>query len=86
MQTLIARCKRLLPAVTSPVLLIQALNDDMTGPRNSEYIRDRVGSARREMVMLEHSYHVVSADVERTAVAGHLQRFCDSLAVARAHV
>jgi carboxylesterase len=79
-QPLIARCKRLLPAVTSPLLLIQAANDDMTGPRNSEFIRDRVGSARREMVTLEKSYHVVSADLERSAVAEHLQRFCGSLA------
>jgi carboxylesterase len=80
MRPLIARCKRLLPAVTSPLLLIQAANDDMTGPRNSEFIRDRVGSTRREVVMLEKSYHVVTADLERSAVAEHLQRFCGSLA------
>ena len=80
MRPLIARCKRALPAVTSPVLLVQAANDDMTGPRNSEFIRDRVGSARREMVVLEKSYHVVSADLEREAVAGHLGRFCNTLA------
>jgi carboxylesterase len=79
MQPLIARCKRILPAVTSPVLLVQAANDDMTGPRNSEFIRDRVGSARREVVLLEQSYHVVSADLERSVVADHLQQFCESL-------
>jgi carboxylesterase len=83
MQPLIARCKCILPAVTSPVLLIQAVHDDMTGPRNSEFIRDRVGSARREVVLLEQSYHVVSADLERSAVADHLQRFCGSLSVPR---
>jgi carboxylesterase len=80
---LIARCKRLLPAVTSPVLLVQAANDDMTSPRNSEFIRDRVGSARREVVMLEKSYHVVTADLERSTVAEHLQRFCGSLLTPR---
>ncbi|HUN69337.1 MAG TPA: alpha/beta fold hydrolase [Burkholderiales bacterium] len=80
MRPLIARCKRMLPAVTSPVLLVQAANDDMTGPRNSEFIRDRVGSARRELVVLEQSYHIVSADLERSTVADHLQQFCDSLA------
>jgi carboxylesterase len=77
---LIARCKRALPAVTCPVLLIQAANDDMTGPRNSEFIRERVGSARSELVLLKQSYHVVTADLERAAVADHLQRFCGSLA------
>jgi carboxylesterase len=86
MQPLIARCKRMLPEVTSPVLLVQAANDDMTGPRNSEFIRARVGSARSELVVLEQSYHVVSADLERETVAGHLQRFCGSLAAEPVHV
>jgi len=85
MLPLIARCKRVLPRVTSPVLLVQAANDDMTGPRNSEYIRDRVGSARREMVVLEQSYHVVSADIERSVVAEHIQRFCGSFAAQHVH-
>ena len=84
MQPLIAQCKRMLPKVTSPVLLIQAANDDMTGPRNSEFIRDRVGSAQSELVLLKKSYHVVSADLERAAVADHLQRFCGALAAGRA--
>jgi esterase/lipase len=57
----------------------------MTGPRNSEFIRDRIGSARREMVTLEQSYHVVSADLERSAVAAHLQRFCGSLTAVPVH-
>jgi carboxylesterase len=82
---LIARCKRMLPSVTSPVLLVQAANDDMTGPRNSEFIRDRVGSARREIVTLEQSYHVVTADLEREAVARHLQSFCSSISAGYTH-
>ena len=80
MRPLIAQCKRMLPAVTCPVLLVQAENDDMTGPRNSEFIRKRVGSSRSEIVLLKQSYHVVSADLERSSVADHLQRFCGSLA------
>jgi carboxylesterase len=82
MRPLIAQCKRMLPAVTCPVLLVQAENDDMTGPRNSEFIRNRVGSARSEIVLLKQSYHVVSADLERSSVADHLRRFCGSLASA----
>ena len=68
MRPMIAQCKRLLPAVTCPVLLVQAENDDMTGPRNSEFIRDRVGSSQSEIVLLKQSYHVVSADLERLTV------------------
>ena len=79
MHALVARCKRMLPSVTSPVLLVQAENDDMTSPRNAEFIRDRVASARREVVLLRQSYHLVSVDVERATVASELQAFCDSL-------
>jgi carboxylesterase len=80
MRPLVAHCKRALPAVTSPVLLVQAENDDMTGPKNAEYILGRVGSARRELVMLKQSYHLVTVDLERDVVAERLQAFCDSLA------
>jgi carboxylesterase len=79
MRHLIARCKALLPEVRCPVLLIQAEQDDMTSPKNSQFIFDRIGSARRELILLKNSYHVVSADLERVTVAAHLQRFCDSL-------
>ena len=80
MRPLVALCKRLLPAVTSPVLLVQAEHDDVTGPRNAEFIRDRVGSARCELVMLKQSYHLVTVDLERSVVADRLRTFCDSLA------
>ena len=65
--------------ITSPVLLLQAQHDDMTSPRNAQFIRDRVGSARRELVMLEQSYHLISVDVERSIVAERMRTFCDSL-------
>jgi carboxylesterase len=86
MQPLIARCKDDLPSVSCPVLLVQAENDDMTSPENSEYIRRRIGSSRSELVLLKDSYHLVTADLERAAVAEHLQRFCGSLAPEHLHV
>jgi carboxylesterase len=77
---LLARCKRLLPEVTSPVLLVQAENDDMTSPRNAEFIYDRIGSTKRELLLLKQSYHLVSVDLERSAVADRLRAFCNSVA------
>jgi carboxylesterase len=85
MRPLIARCRRLLPAVKSALLVVQAEHDDMTGPRNGEYIRKRVSSARRELLLLRNSYHLVTADLERATVAERLARFCDSLVSERAH-
>ena len=82
MRSLIARCKAILPKVYCPVLLVQAENDDMTSPRNSQYIHDHVSSARREIVLLKESYHVVTADLERAKVAAEVQRFCESVSEA----
>src|SRR5436189_116852 len=57
--------------------------DDVTGPRNAQFIIEHVGSPRRELLLLKRSYHLVSADLERATVADHLQQFCGSLALPR---
>lgn len=79
MRHLVKACKQALRKVTSPVLVVQAEHDDVTGPRNARYILERVASARRELLLLEQSYHLVSADLERSLVAERLQKFCASL-------
>ena len=66
----------MLDHVVAPVLLVQAVHDDITGPENSEFIYRRVASARKEIVYLENSYHVVTADLERERVASEIARFC----------
>jgi carboxylesterase len=66
---LVAHLEPRLPRVTCPVQVIQARQDDMSSLKNAERIRDRVGSARKEIVYLEDSYHVITADQERGKVA-----------------
>lgn len=80
MRHLIARCKRALPRVVSPLLLIQAECDEATSPRNSRFIYERVRSAQKELVLLKNSYHVVTADLERAEVAASMARFCATVA------
>jgi len=80
MRHLIARCKRALPRVSAPLLVVQAQHDDVTGPRNARFILERVASAKRSLVLLKQSYHLVSADVERSVVARRLQEFCATVA------
>lgn len=79
MRPLVALCKRALPSVRSPVLVVQAEKDDMTSRRNADYIRERVGSSRSELLLLKDSYHLVTVDLEREAVAASTARFCSSL-------
>jgi carboxylesterase len=81
MRHLIRRCKQALARVASPVLVVQAENDDVTSPRNARFILERIASERRELLLLKNSYHLVAADLERSLVAERLQKFCGSLAV-----
>lgn len=72
---LIGHLTRKLPAIDVPVQLIQARNDDMTSIRNSTFIYDTIGSAVKELVLLDDCYHVITADQERATVARRMSRF-----------
>ena len=72
---LIAHLTQRLPAIQTPVQLVQAREDDMTSMRNSTFIYDKIGSALKEIVYLEDSYHVITADQERGTVARSMDSF-----------
>jgi len=80
MRHLIRKCKQALPRVVAPVLVVQAENDDVTSPRNAQYILGRVSAERRELLLLKNSYHLVAADLERSLVAERVQKFGESVA------
>ncbi len=61
--------------VRCPCQIIQARHDDMSSVRNALHIHDRVASARKEIVYLEDSYHVITADQERAKVARSMLDF-----------
>jgi carboxylesterase len=79
MHHLIKACMRTLPRVKAPILVVQAEHDDATGSRNAEFILNRTSSRRKELLLLQNSYHVVTADLERAKVAAAMQAFCDSV-------
>jgi carboxylesterase len=41
----------------------------VTSPKNSYCIFNRVGSKEKEIIFLEDSYHIITADQEREKVA-----------------
>jgi len=83
MRHLIALCKRTLPQVRAPLLVLQAAEDDATSPRNAHYIIEHVNSQQTKLVMFADSYHVITADRDRAQVAAAMTEFCTS--IARAH-
>jgi carboxylesterase len=72
---LVKHLKKILPAVSIPVQLIQAQNDDITSVKNSTIIYEGISSKVKEMVLLENSYHVITADQERATVAYRMNDF-----------
>jgi carboxylesterase len=69
------RAKRTLPQVTSPILVMHGLQDHTVHPSNASYIYDNVGSADKELLWLQRSYHVVTLDFDRDLVADRTLRF-----------
>jgi len=72
---LVKHLKKILPSIHVPVQLIQARNDDITSVKNSTIIYDGVSSKIKEMVLLNNSYHVITADQERATVAHRMNDF-----------
>lgn len=59
----------LLPTITAPALVIQSLEDHVVPPENGPYILDRLGSADKELLRLENSYHVATLDNDKELIA-----------------
>ncbi len=72
---LMRRVKRRLEKVSAPTLILQASDDDMTGPRNAQFVYDEIVSVQKRIVMLEDCYHVITVDRQRQAVVKHLNEF-----------
>ncbi len=52
-----------------PIQIMQAKEDDVTSPKNSYCIYNKVSSKEKEIIFLENSYHIITADQERDKVA-----------------
>jgi carboxylesterase len=75
LRRLVAHLEHRLPFVQCPCQIIQARQDDMSSVRNAQFVYDRVASRRKEIVYLENSYHVITADQERAKVAQSMLDF-----------
>lgn len=72
---LMKRVKGNLGKVSAPTVILQASDDDMTGPRNAQFVHDEIASLHKQIVMLDDCYHVITVDRQRQAVVNHLAEF-----------
>ncbi len=82
---LIALGKRMLPGVRAPLLIVQSALDDSTSPANARYIMDNVSSQHRELLLLQNSFHIVTADLEREHVADAMAKWFVKWSATAAH-
>jgi carboxylesterase len=64
-----------LEAVTVPVVILQAQEDDMTSPRNAALVYDTIASKEKRLVLLDDCYHVMTVDKQKHAVVTSLADF-----------
>ncbi len=72
---LIKHMIRQLPSIHVPVQLIHSEEDDGASIKNSELIRDQIGSEIKELIPVKNSYHLVSIDNDRIFVAQKMADF-----------
>lgn len=71
---LIRHVRPRLPALTAPALVLHASEDDVAGPHSVHELQDRLGR-RPEVHWFHDSYHMLTLDNERVAVARAVRDF-----------
>ena len=66
---LIRSVRRLLPLVNTPTLVMHASEDDVASPRTPKLIQSHLGTPEVEIRWFHDSYHMITIDNEKDAVA-----------------
>ncbi|HEU0189534.1 MAG TPA: alpha/beta fold hydrolase [Gallionella sp.] len=78
-ERLIASVKKALPRITSPAIIIHAVEDEVASPRSANHIAKHIGSNTVKSVLLHNSYHMITVDNDREKVAHETIQFFDAL-------
>lgn len=74
-ELLMAHVKKNIARVTTPALIMHAVEDDVSTPRSADYVEQHIRSETVEKVLLHNSYHMLTIDNEREKVAADTIRF-----------
>jgi carboxylesterase len=66
---LIRHAVRNIHAVTTPALVMHAIDDETASPKSAQFVVDRIGSSTVRKVFLDNSYHIITMDNDREEVA-----------------
>ncbi|MFX1676319.1 alpha/beta fold hydrolase [Paraburkholderia sp. A2WS-5] len=71
------------PSIETDTLVIHAIDDETSSPRNPRYVIDHVGANFLRTLWLDDSYHMITSDNEREIVARETALFLRESEVAR---
>ncbi len=74
---LLEHARQDLPEITAPALLFHSRKDRTVRFENLDYIYEHISSAKKERIVLEKSYHLISLDVEKTEVYNRIRAFIE---------
>jgi len=60
--------KEELPQIKQPALIFESREDHVVHPSNAPYILEHIGSAEKELIWLENSYHVATLDFDKELI------------------
>ncbi|KLU23943.1 carboxylesterase [Caballeronia mineralivorans PML1(12)] len=66
---LAASVSKTLSALKNDCLLIHAIDDETSSPRNAQFVASNIGSTVLRTIYLDDSYHMITSDNEREIVA-----------------
>jgi carboxylesterase len=66
---LAANAGKTLGALKNDCLLIHAIDDETSSPRNAQFVTSNIGSTYLRTIYLDDSYHMITSDNEREIVA-----------------
>ena len=66
---LIGNVKRIIPRITTPALVMHALEDDVASVRSAEFVENGIRSNVKRSVRLADSYHMLTLDNDKQQVA-----------------
>jgi carboxylesterase len=72
---LMAITRDLLPRVTAPALVLVSPEDHVVPAANSDVIMQSIKSAKRELLLLQNSYHVATIDYDKDLINESVRRF-----------
>lgn len=72
---LAASVTRTLSAIKNDCLVIHAIDDETSSPRNAQFVASTIGSTYLRTIYLNDSYHMITSDNEREIVARETAAF-----------